>query len=321
MPCSGGLRRNEKIVWFLLVGGIWHAQSVQRPDQSKPMSTPSARGRLFTLNYTSAGGPAMAPGLHKRQTSLTIKSGDRSVSLETHRSESDEAGAPIGTFRMVADAAELQKLLEYADKERLEYVAPPARGGPGTSVMTFGLVEGHRRISKTLTSGDIPQIGQLQYFMYQLNRIMYAATQHPYQAVRVTIASEAGSRRFLVGIENIGAANVCFFDPRTVTLASPDRFAGIRFAELPEERPGVTSPPLKWSELPIRAANAPAGSPQVVTLKAGERLSMPTTSWTTARSGVRYLVQGVWSDYSAVRAEGCYSMQGAAFSEHLETVP
>jgi hypothetical protein len=282
----------------------------------------STARRAFSLNYTSVGGPAMAAGLHERQTSLAVKGEDGSVFLEQHRSESDEAGAPVGTFRAVSDAEPLEKLLEYADKEQLANLAPPARGGPGTTVMSISLEVGTRKILKTLTSGDIPQIGQLEYFLYQLNQIMVAVRKSPYQAVRVAVAPDTASHRFLVSIENIGTANVCFFDPRTIVLASPARWAGIRYAHLPVERPGVTSPPLEWSELPIESTAANAASrPQVVTLKAGERLSMPTASWTTGRSGVKYLVQGMWSDYAGpVRAEGCYSMRGAAFSENLETV-
>jgi hypothetical protein len=318
MQSSGALHRNERICWLLLVSCGCHAQTAPRPAQSKRMSTPSPHYRAFTLHYTSTGGPELAPSLHERQTSLTINGADGSVFLEQHRSESDEAGAPIGTFHMAADAEPLQKLLEYADKERLADLAPPTRGGPGTSVMTIGLEEGARKISKTLTSGDIPQIRQLEYFLYQLNQIMTAAKRSPHQAVRVTVAPDTTSRRFLVSIENIGSANVCFYDPRTIGRGSPDRRAGVRFAELPQERPGVTSPPLQWAELQIQAENAPA----LVTLKAGERITVPTAAWTTARSGVRYLVQGVWSDYTyPIRAEACYAMRGAAFSENMKIVP
>src|SRR4029077_10290118 len=107
----------------------------------------------------------------------------------------------------------LQKLLEYAMEERLVDLAPPARGGPGTRVNTIALEVDDRKISKKLTSGDIPQIGQLEHFLYQLNQIMFAARQAPYQAVRVTVAPDLPAHRFVVGIENIGKANVCLFDP------------------------------------------------------------------------------------------------------------
>jgi hypothetical protein len=94
----------------------------------------------------------------------------------------------------------------------------------------------------------------------------------------------------------------------------------IRFAELPQERPGVTSPPLQWAELQIQAESKP--TPPVVTLKAGERLSIPSVSWSMARSGVRYLVQGVWSDYTdPIGTQSCYSMRGAAFSENVKITP
>jgi hypothetical protein len=197
MRSSGALGRNERIYVFLLASCVCYSQTAS--GQSKRMSTPSTHGRNFTLSYTSVGGPELAPGLQTRHTSLAINGEDRSVFLEQHRSESDEAGAPIGTFHMVADAEPLQKLLEYADRERLADLAPPTRGGPGTSVMTIRLEEGARRIEKTLTSGDIPQIRQLEYFLYQLNQIMTTAKRSPYQAVRVTLTPDTVARRFLLG--------------------------------------------------------------------------------------------------------------------------
>ena len=67
------------------------------------MSTPSTRGQPFILTYTSIGGAELGPKLYERQTSLSIHGADRNVVLEQHRSESDEAGAPIGIFRWAAD--------------------------------------------------------------------------------------------------------------------------------------------------------------------------------------------------------------------------
>jgi hypothetical protein len=283
------------------------------------MSTPSTRGQPFTLTYTSTGGVELGPKLYERQTSLIIHSSDHSVVLEQHRSESDEAGAPIGIFRWAADPESLQKLIEHAIEERLEDLAPPARGGPGTTVMTIALDLDDRKISKTLTSADIPQIGQLEYFLYQLNQIMFAARQAPYQAVRVTVAPDLPAHRFQVGIENIGKANVCLFDPRTIGSGDPNRWIGVRLAELPQEIPGVTSPPLEWSEIHVQQET---GAYRVLTLKAGERLTVPSASWAHPRQGVKYLVQGVWSDYAASSgSENCYFMRGAGFSENLTVAP
>ena len=308
-----------RICWLMLVSCGCQSQTAPRPAESKRMSTPSTRGQPFTLTYTSTGGPEFGPRLYERQTSLTIHSGDRTVLLEQHRSESDEAGAPIGIFRWTADPESLQKLIEYAVKERLEDLAPPTRGGPGTSVMTIALELDGRKISKTLTSADIPQIGQLEYFLYQLNQIMFAARQAPYQAVRVTVARDLPAHRFVVGIENIGKANVCLFDPRAIGSGDPNRWIGVRLAELPQEIPGVTSPPLEWSEIHVQQE---AGPPRVLTLKAGERLAVPSASWSNPRQGVKYLVQGVWSDYATSSGSvDCYFMRGAAFSENLTVAP
>src|ERR1700680_286673 len=140
----------------MLVSCGCQSQTATRPAESKRMSTPSTRGQPFTLTYTSSGGPELGPSLYERQTSLTIKSADRSVVLEQHRSESDEAGAPIGMFRLAADPESLQKLLEYAVEERLGDLAPPARGGPGTSVMTIALEMDDRKISRMVTNGGHP---------------------------------------------------------------------------------------------------------------------------------------------------------------------
>jgi hypothetical protein len=122
-------------------------------------------------------------------------------------------------------------------------------------------------------------------------------------------------------LANIGTQDVCFSDPRLLPRDDPYRWAGVRIAEFPPERPGVTSPPLKWTQLFLAPPPQPVAVTRVV-LKPGERFAAPTAAWRAPRSGVRYLVQAVWSDYTGPReAEGCYQIRGAVFSEGLEVTP
>ncbi len=122
----GRCTRSKGVFWLLMAGCLCQeqspggppAQSQGPPAQAKPMSTSSARLRPFTLTYTSVGGPALGPGLSQRQSSLTVKSQDRSVFLEQHRSESDAPGEPVindvqlldGVMRLAPELSYLPQL-------------------------------------------------------------------------------------------------------------------------------------------------------------------------------------------------------------------
>ncbi len=314
MLFSGASFRNEIAAGIFL----WNAFCCYgqiRPERTKT----GGRGVSgFTLDYSSVGGPELGAGVHERESHLRLDSGKQEAVLERHRSESDSGGEPIGTFRAQLPADAFSSVLEYANKERLAELPKSTGGGPGKSAMTVRLEQQNSVVTKTLTSGDIPLLGQLQYFFYQLNRISTALMQHPVQAARVSVAAGDGSRYFNLTIENIGSADICFADPRLLGPGGEDLWAGVRVAEVPVERPGVTSPPLKWTRINLMAKREKAGVAETVVLKPGANFTAPTETWSAPHRGANYLVQAVWSNYSGPpEGVGCYRLRGAAFSQNL----
>jgi hypothetical protein len=163
---------------------------------------------------------------------------------------------------------------------------------------------------------------QLRPLKTALNEVVLELNQHPLAAVRVSVQhqQQRGEHRFVLELQNLGQERVLLHDPRLLP-GSNDRWAGVRISPFPPEVPGVTAPPLKWQPLFLSppAKDAPA-SPDVE-IAPGGSISFSTQAWRPAPKGVRYLVQGVWSDYEGDPGSSTYRLRGAAFSEGIEVTP
>lgn len=281
------------------------------------MGTTTASGQSYKLEYSAHGGPELGAGVHEREWSLKLDSADGSASLEKHRSDSDAAGEPVGLFRAQLPPEKFWSLFQLAHRVRLPELAPAGGGGMRSSLMTLKLEQGGARVEKAFSSGDIKALDQLEPLLEELNRIFGAMSNSPVAAIRTMVAYVPRERRFDFVVANIGTEPVCVGDPRFIVPGNPKLWAGVRVAEMPYERPGYTSPPLQWAQVPLSKPVQASGVPIVI--KAGEKFTAPTAIWSAARPGVRYIAQAVLSDYSGPReAPGCYRIRGAAFSEAIE---
>ena len=278
----------------------------------------------FVLEYRTAGGLPLGPDLRERQTFLRLDRNEGTAFWEVFRSPSDGPGEPIGAFRNSLADAKFQDVEQCVKAAKLEKLPPPTGGGLGDSLLTLQYEKGETFIDKSFPSSDVTALEQLEDLMFELDQITGSLAAHPVGAIRVSVEHAAGSSdgRFRLMITNIGVEPVTFTDPRTLGEGHDDRWCGVQIAEFPEERPGYTAPPLRWSRLHLALATEDLSAGPHIVLEPGKVFSAQTVEWAAPRSGVRYLVQGILINYAGPRErQGHYRIRGAVFSDPLEIVP
>jgi hypothetical protein len=273
----------------------------------------------FVFKFCSRGGPELGSNLQKRDSCLVLRSASRTISLEKHRSESDSEAEPIGLFEMKLDEPRLKKIAELIVSAPLGEKKTTEGGGPGVSILEFRLEGRDQRLVRTITSRDIPGIKELEPLITELNDLLFDLDEHPVAAIRASIQQmkDRGSEYFLLSIDNIGREPVVIGDMRAVPPGD-DNWAGAQIAAYPDEVAGVTSSPLEWKRLQLAPSQGNAAGQ--ITLEPGKSISWPTEPWRFGQRGMRYLVQGVFSNYSgnASSPGSVYRVRGATFSKALE---
>lgn len=273
---------------------------------------------MFILKYREAGGPELGKDLQEYQCVLELDRKTGTVYLETCRSASDAPGEPIGTFRAPLSDELFKQIFNIVHSVGLADLPPPTQGRMATSVMTLTFEYGQTAVEKVFTDEDADLLERLDPLLQQLNQIIASLERHAESAVKIDIKHSRGQGdgQFKIMITNLGSQPVCIANPHTFGDEDPDRWAGVRFAELPEERPGYTSPPLEWFNLilPVQKIQETR-----VVLKPSKTFSASTNTWIAPRRNVRYIIQGVFSDYKGPGdANDGYPIRGVVFSEAIE---
>lgn len=291
-------------------------------ESSSSTSSPAA-GEPFVLEYSVESGRPLGTGVRKISSRLIIQSERRMAFLEKHRSQSDRAGEPIGTFRDELPESLLARVLDRAIKTVVPEPPSARGGGPGSTVITLRFEQGARKVERIFNTGDMAILAVMADLLTELDQIGDQLSSHPVCALKASVEYKSGpTPGFVLTLTNIGKERICFADPRYLPSDDPDCWAGANVAQLPEEKPGVTSPPLKWTRVPLerpieRSAGAAADS--IVVLKPGESFSAHTITWQDKRPGTRYLAIGVYSDYTGPsEIDKIYRVRGATFSDGLE---
>lgn len=286
------------------------------------MEPTSTRPHVFMLRLQTKGGTSLGQDLQERQSDLVIDGEKGTAFLERHRSESDGEGEPIGQFKMALGTPTLRHIEDIVQAVRVGSLGPPTRGGPGASTLELMVRSGEHTDTKLLSTFDIPQMQQLRPLKAALNGVVLELYQHPVAAVRVSVQhqQQRGEHRFVLELQNLGHERVLLHDPRLLP-GSNDRWAGVRVSLYPPEVPGVTAPPLKWQPLFLSPPPKDAPASRDVEIAPGGSISFSTQAWQPGEKGIRYLVQGVWSDYEGDPGGSAYRLRGAAFSEGIEVTP
>jgi hypothetical protein len=313
-------RLNKILVFWLLLLVTVSCDEPVPPFGDKDMNSNEnqLQSNLFVLDYRTVTGPELGEKLQEYQRSLKIDRKSGTAFLEKHRSPSDEPGEPIGTFRAKLSEDIFQNIFDIVQKADFSNLPSATEGGMGITDITLKFEHNNTTLSKQFTSRDINLLERLDSLLEQLNQIAVGLEKHAESAVKIDIKHTRGQGdgQFKIMITNVGSQPVCIADPHTFGDEDPDRWAGVRFAELPEERPGYTSPPLEWSNLilPVQKAQGTR-----VVLKPSKTFSGSTNSWTAPRRNARYIIQAIFSDYKGPGdANDGYPVRGAVFSEAIE---
>ena len=275
----------------------------------------------FVLEYSAEADEALGLGVRRISSKLIIRSDFRQAFLEKHRSQSDRAGEPIGTFQADMSDQALSNILVKANA-MIVPEQPPAKGeGPGSTVITIRFEEGARKITRIFTSGDMSILSAVEGLINDLDLLSGQVERHPLSALQAMIEYKSGPYPyFLLTLKNIGQTRICFADPRFLPQGDPDCWAGAQVAELPEEKPGMTAPPLQWKQVPLEMPAHPAPTEPIV-IEPGKSFSAKTVTWQNLKPNAPFLAQGVYSDYTGpAEIAGVYRIRGATFSEGMEFI-
>ena len=289
------------------------------PSESfNPSSAPS--GGDYTLEYTVRAMPGMGE-LQRIDTTLRIDSAKRTAWLEKHRSQSDRAGEPIGTFGGELSEKLIGDILAAVRKAKLDDLPPRSGRGPGSTIITLKFQRGGEKTEAVFSTGDMEILDALEGLLDELNQLAELLNDRAICAMKASVEfRQRPQPHFVLTLRNIGTERICFGDPRLLTAGSAvdvNHWAGVRVAVLPEEKPHVTSPPLQWVRLPLAGPRAGSAGETIV-LKPGKTFSADTVAWPAWQKGVTYLAQGVWTDYTGPgEVQGVFRVRGATFSEGL----
>jgi hypothetical protein len=298
------------------------ASAVAKSQNEREENTSVSQTQGFTIDYTVVGGPELGVGIREQDRRLTVDGAAGSAKLVSVRAGGDKPGAPIGTFAMQLDDAELAKLSSVATSIDRSNLPPPSGGGPGTSTITLGFRSATESWDHAVNSLDRSGVAVFRDLFQPLNQLMGRLHAHPEEALRLEVEHDSAGR-FVLRLHNIGQSELAVLDPSTLGTDGGRAWAGVQVSPFPEARPGVTPAPLQWERVGLEAAgSSPSGTGRTSTVvPAGHSAEWKTTSWTPRASG-RHLVQAVVLDYAGPdRVDGRSRIRGALFSEGVEFTP
>ncbi len=274
-------------------------------------------GKQLQVEYTTQGGAELGGGLHEVELRLRVDAAENVVTYERYQPSSDEGGEPAGSFRAELPANLAAKLQAELAKVDLSKLPSGTEGGPGASHLRIRATQGGRVSEVSLSSRDIPLLSQLEPLVDALDALSLHATEHPLEAVALTLARKPSGGGFTLVLKNVGSRPVVLPDPRALPAASAERpphSAGVRVAAYPRTPPGVTAPPLEWSYLPLSHRS---GAAAPVTLAPGQEARFDTEPLSGGKG--RHLAQGIYSSYQAAKSDaGAAPVLGRLLSEALE---
>lgn len=302
----------------------------------RTMQESGGRTEPFVFRLFTAGGAGRGIDLRERQSTLELRSEDRLATWERHRSDPDEPGAPIGRFEATLEAARFEHVQAIADSptfrelDRAKQTGPLPRFGPlGTTVFEFTYECRGAVVRKSIANSDLGLLDSLEPLFSELNGIEVELLKHPVAAVRAKVqfvATPLGSDHFVLSIENIGREPVYIGNPHRLdesklqSAGQPRlRWAGVRWAVLPPETPGVIEAPLEWSYLSLAMLAASESDPIDVRIEAGKSYVARTGPFHPPAGNTRFIVEGILENYEgSPRVGGVYRIRGAVFSKAKE---
>jgi hypothetical protein len=277
------------------------------------------------LEYSAIGGRELGLALHEYETSLRIDLKGGVAFLEDHQPTSDKGGEPLGTSRAAVPRDLMDQLRELLDATDLASLPRSQRGGRGrSSVMVRRTIDG-MSTEAAFSNRDLDVLRDLGPLLSTLDDIVAFVGETPYQAVRFSLElpATAATSGFAVKVTNVGSEAVLLPDLAALArtpIDQPDHWFGVRVAEYPDPSPGYTPPPFHWVRIELLAPSAPERP--LTLFEPGAQLTFRTGTPKKMASGVRHLVQAVFSSYAGEAVvDGRVVIRGRALSTALRWVP
>ena len=293
-----------------------------QPDRGSDMSERSGRVTRFeSVEYTTQGGADLGFGLHERETRLRVDLDTRVAFLNRHQPTSTEGGEAIGTFRATLSPDLVSRLQEDLARADLGQIPSGNAGGPGTSLIRIRALGAAKDLTASFSSRDMATLDKLESLLSLLDDTVGLVAQHPFQAIRLELqVQHTPSRAFVIKIENVGTETVAIPDLEMLSHESrdqPDHGIGVRVAANPPERPGYTTPPLRWSRVEAGPADGPHAHPLL--LPPGGARDIYATVWAESCPSGQLLAQAFFSFYAGPAVvDGHLMMRGHALSTGLD---
>jgi hypothetical protein len=279
------------------------------------------------LEYASVGGAELGLSLHEYETSLRVDLKTNLAFLEEHQPTSDRGGEPLGSSRAVVPAELAQQLRVLLDDTDLSAVPRSKRSGPGRSNIRLKRSVDGSSTEAVFSSRDLDVRLGLGPLMQTLDDIVSYVAETPFQAIRLSLQPTPGpgGEAFTVKVENVGREPVLLPDLLELTRKSsdhPHHWFGVRVAEYPETPPGLTPPPFNWVRVEVAPVSPPSAWKGLARLEPGGEVAFRTGALRKVASGVRHLVQAVFSSYAGdAVVDGRVVIRGRALSTALRWVP
>lgn len=279
------------------------------------------------LEYSSVGGAELGLALHEYETSLRIDLRSNVAFLEDHQPSSDRGGEPLGSSLAVVPADLAHQLREVLDDSDLGAVPRSKRAASAYSHVRLKRTTDGVSTEAVFSNRDLDVRLGLGPLMQTLDDIVAFVAETPYQAVRLSLQPISGATdaAFEVKLENVGREPVLLPDLVELSRKSmnhPHHWFGVRIAEYPETPAGFTPPPFNWLRLELLSSSLDPAPRGLFRLEPGRALTFRTGALRKLASGVRHLVQAVFSSYAGEAVvDGQIVIRGRALSKALRWVP
>ncbi|MFN0101014.1 MAG: hypothetical protein ACKV2U_02870 [Bryobacteraceae bacterium] len=267
----------------------------------------------YFFSVRSAGGQTLGNGIREFDWTLQVDSRRGLLSVESFRSDGDEAGQPLGVFRAAMGDEALGEFHKLVTDAKLGELRPAMKGHPGYTERLYTMAEaGRSEIRRVINNSDVETNAGIAPLRYKITALLAGIFEHPERAAQLDFGQSG--EIFTVTVKNSGVEKICFTDPRWIETAGVMRRAVVMMTEFPAERAGAA---LVWKALPLAAMQPRPTVEPLITMAPGA--NWKTMSPVGKRDpGKRYLAYFSWANYAGEpMVSGSYRIRGRADSPRV----
>ena len=261
-------------------------------------------------NY-SAGSPVLC-------SEQLIINGDGKATFSTIRSRMDIAGEEIGTYKDEIEKDNIRTLVQQLKDSSFESLPPQEGGIAGGARHRLGITIGGAYAFSSFSAFPeaIETVGDT------IREIINSVRKSKVRVLKLTIDAPKPTKGkpldISVNFPNLGSEAFFIRNPKTLKQSKRDIFA-IEYGLIPEEKPGVTSPPIQWKQFKLEELKAEPDELDYIRLDPGETYSVKVPGALTIDEPGKYLLHAVFGNYELnPTVAGVPILRGHAVSEDVE---